>query len=332
MRSKQPIIEVKDLHVYFYTYAGIVKAINGVSFTVYKGEKFCMVGETGCGKTVISRALTNSIPKPGRIVKGEIIYYGWGKPINILEISEDKLREIRGKEIAYIVQDPTSALDPLYQIGYQISETMYDHGGVSSIKEGILRAVELLKNVLMPDPEKRVKNYPHELSGGQKQRAVISIGISNTPKLLIADEATSNLDVTVQAQLLELLKELVEKKGLTLYVITHDLGVVAEICERVAVLYAGNIVEIAPVEILFKEPAHPYTQALLKAVPNPLEEIKKLQSIPGTVPNLINPPSGCRFHPRCSFARPLCREREPLLVEVGHEHYVACWLHGGGRT
>ncbi len=324
---REPLIEVKDLYVYFYTYAGVVKAIEDMTFTIYKGEKFCMVGETGCGKSVTSRALANIVPSPGRIVKGKVIYYRDGKPINILELSEEQLREIRGKEIAYIVQDPSSALDPLYTIGYQIVETMIDHYTVKDWKEGYKKAVELLKEVLMPDPEQRIKNYPHELSGGQRQRAVISMGLSNMPRLLIADEPTSSLDVTVQAQLLELLRRLVREHGLTLLLITHDMGVVAEMCDRVAVLYAGNIVELAPVDEIFKNPKHPYTMGLLRAVPNPQADVEKLEPIPGTIPNLIYPPPGCRFHPRCPFARDVCKREKPPLVEISPGHYVRCWLH-----
>ncbi len=324
---REPLIEVKDLYVYFYTYAGVVKAIEDMTFTIYKGEKFCMVGETGCGKSVTSRALANIVPSPGRIVKGKVIYYRDGKPINILELSEEQLREIRGKEIAYIVQDPSSALDPLYTIGYQIVETMIDHYTVKDWKEGYKKAVELLREVLMPDPEQRIKNYPHELSGGQRQRAVISMGLSNMPRLLIADEPTSSLDVTVQAQLLELLRRLVREHGLTLLLITHDMGVVAEMCDRVAVLYAGNIVELAPVDEIFKNPKHPYTMGLLRAVPNPQADVEKLEPIPGTIPNLIYPPPGCRFHPRCPFARDVCKREKPPLVEISPGHYVRCWLH-----
>ena len=331
MNLEKPLIEVRDLYVNFYTYAGVVKAINGVTFTIHEGEKFCMVGETGCGKTVISRALTNIVPPPGRIAKGEIIYHrSNGEAVNILKLSNDELRKIRGKEISYIIQDPSSALDPLYQVGFQIGETMVDHGTVKDMKEAFSKAVKLLKNVLIPDPHKRVKNYPHELSGGQKQRAVISMGMSNVPRLLIADEPTSNLDVTVQAQLLELLKRLVEEGQLTLFLITHDMGVIAEMCDRVAVLYAGNIVELAPVDEIFKNPKHPYTIGLLKAVPNPQSNIERLEPIPGTIPNLINPPSGCRFHPRCPYVKDICREREPKLKEITHNHYVACWLYDRG--
>ncbi len=333
--GRKPIIEVKDLYVYFYTYAGIVKAIEDVSFTIYRGETFCLVGETGCGKTVVSRTLTNIVPPPGRIVKGEVLYHRDGEVINILDLPENKLREIRGKEIAYIIQDPSAALDPLYVVGYQIAETMMDHGTVRDKKEGFTRAVKLLREVLIPDPENRVKAYPHELSGGMRQRVVISMGLSNEPQLLIADEPTSYLDVTVQAQVLDLLRELKKRKGLTVLLITHDMGVVAEMCERVAVLYAGNIVEVAPVDELFKRPRHPYTVGLLRAVPNPLTEIEKLESIPGTVPNLITPPPGCRFHPRCPHATERCRREKPPLVRVGPSHYVRCWLYaekGGGEA
>ncbi len=323
---REPLIEVKNIYIYFYTYAGIVKAIEDVSFTIYKGETFCLVGETGCGKTVVSRALTNIVPPPGRIVKGQVLYHRDGKVVDILKLPEEELRKIRGNEIAYIIQDPSAALDPLYVVRYQIAETMMDHGRIKDWKEGFMRAIKLLKEVLIPEPEKRAKSYPHELSGGMKQRVVISMGLSNEPKLLIADEPTSFLDVTVQAQVLDLLKELKEKKGLTLLLITHDMGVVAEMCERVAVLYAGNLVEEAPVYELFRNPQHPYTMGLLRAVPNPLTEISKLEAIPGTVPNLINPPPGCRFHPRCPYAKDICKKEKPPLVEVSPGHKVACWL------
>jgi len=323
----RPLIEVRDLRIYFYTYAGVVKAVDGISFEIYEGETFCFVGETGCGKSITSRALTKLIEPPGRIVGGEILYYRDGKPINILSLSDEEIRRIRGKEIAYIFQDPAAALDPLYTIGYHIGETMIDHGTVSKWKEAFARAVQLLKEVAIPAPEQRVKSYPHELSGGMKQRAVISIGLSNEPRLLIADEPTSYLDVSVQAQILELLRELKRKKGLTLLLITHDMGVVAEMCDRVAVLYAGHIVEVGPVDRIFTNPLHPYTQALLRAVPNPLKRVLRLEPIQGTVPNLVNPPPGCRFHPRCPYAKRVCREERPRMVEVERNHRVACWLY-----
>ena len=323
----KPILEVRDLYVNFYTYAGIVKAIDGVSFTVCEGETFCLVGETGCGKTVTSRALTRLVPSPGRIVKGEVIYYTPYGKIDLLKLSEDKLREIRGKEIAYIFQDPAAALDPLYTIGYQVGETMVEHKTVKTWKEAFRKAVEVLRNVLLPDPEKRVKSYPHELSGGMKQRSVIGIGLSNQPRIVIADEPTSYLDVTIQAQIMDLLRKLKKERKLTIILITHNMGLVAEMCDRVAVMYAGNIVELGPVERIFKNPLHPYTRGLLKAVPNPLTKIEKLESIPGTVPNLIYPPPGCRFHPRCQYAMDICKREKPRLIEIEPGHYVACHLY-----
>ena len=327
MDACKPILEVRNLYVNFYTYAGVVKAIDGVSFTVCEGETFCLVGETGCGKTVTSRAITRLVPNPGRIEGGEILYYTPFGKINLLELPEDRLREIRGKEIAYIFQDPAAALDPLYTIGYQIAETMVEHKTVPKWKEALVRAIDVLRSVLMPDPEKRVKAYPHELSGGMKQRSVIGIGLSNQPRIIIADEPTSYLDVTIQAQIMDLLRKLKEDKRLTIILITHNMGLVAEMCDRVAVMYAGNIVELGTVEQIFKNPLHPYTKGLLKAVPNPLTRIEKLESIPGTVPNLIYPPPGCRFHPRCSYTMDICKREKPRLVEVEPGHSVACWLY-----
>ncbi len=324
----QPLVIVKDLRVYFYTYAGVVKAVDGVSFEILEGETFCLVGETGCGKSVTSRALTKLIDPPGRIVGGVVLYRTRdGKYVNMLELSEDELRNIRGREIAYVFQDPAAALDPLYTIGHHFVETMLDHGTIRKPREGIAKAVELLKEVAMPAPEVRVKNYPHELSGGMKQRAVIGIGLSNMPRLLVADEPTSYLDVSVQAQILELLRQLKEKHGLTLLLITHDMGVVAEMCDRVAVLYAGHLVEVGPVDKIFTNPLHPYTQALLRAVPNPTRRVLKLEPIPGNVPNLVNPPPGCRFHPRCPYAMDVCKRERPPMVSMEERHYVSCWLY-----
>ena len=323
----EPILQVRDLTVHFYTYAGIVKAIEKVSFDVYKGETFALVGETGCGKSVTSRALTQLIESPGRIVNGEVLYYSDKGPIDLLKLSEEEIREIRGNEIAYIFQDPHASLDPLYTVGYQIAEGMEVHERVKNIKEGIKKAVDILKSVLIPDPEKRVHNYPHELSGGMKQRVVIGTGIVNNPKILIADEPTTALDVTVQAQILDLINELKEKYRATVILITHNLGVVAETADRVGVMYAGKIVEIGSVDQIFRNPLHPYTKGLLKAVPNPMTRIERLEAIPGTVPNLITPPGGCRFHPRCPYATEVCKQKIPELVEIEDEHLVACHLY-----
>ncbi|ADT84489.1 ABC transporter ATP-binding protein [Thermococcus sp. SY098] len=324
----EPILQVRNLTVHFYTYAGIVKAIERVSFDVYRGETFALVGETGCGKSVTSRALTQLIESPGRIVEGEVLYHKEdGTVVDLLKLNEEQIREIRGNEIAYIFQDPHASLDPLYTVGYQIAEAMEVHGKVESIKEGIKKAVDILRSVLIPDPENRVKNYPHELSGGMKQRVVIGIGIANNPKILIADEPTTALDVTVQAQILDLINQLKEKYKATVILITHNLGVVAETADRVAVMYAGKIVEIGSVEQIFKNPLHPYTKGLLKAVPNPMTKIERLEAIPGTVPNLITPPSGCRFHPRCPFATEVCKRKVPELKEMEDGHFVACHLY-----
>ncbi|EEB74627.1 ABC transporter ATP-binding protein [Thermococcus sp. AM4] len=324
----EPVLEVRDLTVHFYTYAGIVKAIEGVSFDVYRGETFALVGETGCGKSVTSRALTQLIESPGRIVRGKVIYHREdGSEVDLLRLSEEEIREIRGKEIAYIFQDPHASLDPLYTVGYQIAEAMVVHKTVKDWKEGFRRAVDILKRVLIPDPENRVKNYPHELSGGMKQRVVIGIGVSNDPKILIADEPTTALDVTVQAQILDLMNKLKKEYNTTVILITHNMGVVAEMADRVAVMYAGKIVEIGSVDQIFKNPLHPYTKGLLRAVPNPLAKIERLEAIPGTVPNLITPPKGCRFHPRCPYATEICRKEVPKLKEIEPGHFVACHLY-----
>lgn len=324
------ILEVKNLDVRFYTYAGVVKAISNVSFYVKRGEVFCLVGETGCGKTVTSRAMTRLISAPGKIEKGEVIYYRDGEKINLLELPEEELNKIRGYEIAYIFQDPSASLDPLYTTGYQVVESIVAHSDMS-MKEAWKKAIDMLRLVLIPDPEARVKNYPHEMSGGMKQRVVISIALSNNPKVIIADEPTTNVDVTIQAQLLDLLRKLREKYGTTIILITHNMGVVAEMADRVAVMYAGKIIEVASVFEIFKNPAHPYTQGLLKAVPNPLIKIERLVHIPGTVPNLVFPPPGCRFHTRCPYAKDICKTKEPPEVEINKGHYVYCWLYAEKR-
>ena len=324
--NREVILKIRDLYVNFYTYAGVVKAINGVSLDVYEGEVLGLVGETGCGKTVTSRAITRLIPSPGRIEKGEIWYRKDGKWIDLLKLDDDELRKIRGDEISYIFQDPSSALDPLYTSGYQIAETMVVHDR-AEWDEAWKKAVELLKETLIPDAESRVRNYPHELSGGMKQRVVISIALSNDPRILIADEPTTNVDVTIQAELIDLLKELQKKKGTTIILITHNMGLIAEMSDRVAVMYAGNVVEIADVWTIFEDPLHPYTRGLLACVPDPLKRIERLEPIPGTIPNLIYPPPGCRFHPRCAHAMDICKKKRPPRVEVSSGHFVECWLY-----
>ncbi len=319
------LLRVEDLRVYFYTYAGVVKAVDGVSFTVRKGEVFSIVGETGCGKSVTARAITKLIKPPGRIIGGRVLFEGR----DLLKLSEKEIRRIRGKDIAYIYQDPSSSLDPLYTSGYQIAETITVHNPSTKLKNALKKAIEILRDVAIPDPVKRARNYPHELSGGMKQRVVIGISVSNKPKLIIADEPTTSLDVTVQAQVLDLLQELRKKYGTTIMLITHNLGVVAEVSDRVMVMYAGKVVEIADVYTLFTNPLHPYTRGLLSAVPNPLEKIDEIKPIPGFVPDMINIPRGCRFRPRCSYATQRCL-REPPLIEVKPGHLVSCWMYTGG--
>ncbi|MEM2007271.1 MAG: ABC transporter ATP-binding protein [Sulfolobales archaeon] len=325
MTSKH-VLKVVDLEVKFFTYAGVVHAVSGVSFEVFEGEVISLVGETGCGKTVTTRAITRLVDPPGRVTGGRALYRTKsGEIIDLLKMPDEDLRRIRGDEIAYVFQDPTSALDPLYTIGGHIVETVKAHRRAPA-KEILKHAVKLLAETLIPSPELRVKNYPHELSGGMRQRAVISIGLSNNPKLLIADEPTTNLDVTVQAQILDLLRELRSKYLMSLVLITHNLGIVAEMSDRIYVMYAGKIVEEGATEEIFYSPSHPYTSLLLRAVPNPVRKIEKLETIPGTVPSLVNPGPGCRFEPRCPYAMEKCAREEPPLVEVSRGHRAACWL------
>jgi peptide/nickel transport system ATP-binding protein len=321
------VLMVNNLTVKFYTYAGVVHAVSKVSFEVYKNEIVALVGETGSGKTVTTRAITRLIESPGRIEEGEMLFRRRNnKIVDLMKISDEEIRRIRGDEIAYIFQDPTSALDPLYTIGEHIDETIKDH---RFIDKKIIRkiSIDLLRKVGIPNPEIRIKNYPHEMSGGMRQRSVISISLSNEPVLLIADEPTTNLDVTIQAQILDLLKELVKERGMSMILITHNLGIVAEVADRVYIMYAGKIVESGDVYEIFSRPLHPYTQMLLRAVPNPLKKIIKLETIPGTIPSLIDPPSGCRFHPRCPFTKDICTKQEPPMIEAEKNHYVACWLY-----
>ncbi|MEM1560637.1 MAG: ABC transporter ATP-binding protein [Ignisphaera sp.] len=315
------ILEVEDLRVYFYTYNGVVRAVDGVSFEVYEGEAMCIVGETGCGKSVTARAITKMIRPPGRIVSGKVLFNG----IDIMKLREDELSKIRGQDITYIYQDPSAALDPLYTAGYHVAETITSHNTWIKIREALKRAIELFREILIPDPEARIKSYPHELSGGMKQRVVIATAVSNFPKLIIADEPTTALDVTIQAQILDLLKELRRKYNSSILMITHNLGIVAEVCDRVMVMYAGKVVEKAYTERLFENPFHPYTRGLLNAVPNPYKKVTRLETIPGSVPDMINIPEGCRFRPRCPYATNRCF-KEPDLVEVEDNHYVSCWL------
>jgi len=323
------LLKVEDLHTYFYTYEGVVKAVDGVSFEIKKGEIFGLVGETGCGKSVTALSIIGLIDEPGRIESGKIIFNGK----NLLELSEEERRKIRGKGITMIFQEPMTALNPVYTIGDQILEILLLHKyGIENIKKAPKElkekerknVVEMLKLVRMPDPERTIDSYPHELSGGMRQRAMIAMMLATQPALLIADEPTTALDVTVQAQILNILMDMKDKLGISILLITHDLGVVAEICDRVAVMYAGNIVEIGDVYSIFKKPLHPYTRGLMAAIPSMAEKKEELKYIKGSVPNLIYPPPGCRFHPRCEYAKDICKKEKPKLIEVEPDHWVAC--------
>lgn len=374
------VLKVRNLTVRFYTYAGVVKALQGINFDIKEGETFGLVGETGCGKSVTALSILRLVPSPGRIEDGEIIFRRNGSSDNILGLDEEELRRIRGNEISMIFQEPSDALNPVYTIGEQISESFYAHREEEIIKEVIIglekemdnsngfrkrilgvehslyqkmledsdswilkfaskipilnrykgrleeearkRSIEILEDVGIPDPEGVVNKYPFEMSGGMNQRAVISMALACRPKLLIADEPTSNIDVSIQGRILNLIDDIKEDFGVSVLHITHNLGVIAENCDRVGVMYAGEIVEVADVGELFSNPLHPYTKMLLGSVPSP--EKDRLPEVEGSVPDLVSPPSGCRFNPRCPWADKICEKSSPNLKEIGENHYVAC--------
>lgn len=321
---KKKILEVNNLRVHFKTYAGIVQAVRGVNFELYEGETLAIVGESGSGKSVTSNALMKLIPQPpGIYAGGEIIFDGR----NIIPLSEKEMLSIRGNEIAMIFQDPMTALNPTMRIGKQIMEVLLKHKKVNSKEAAKARSIELLNQVGIPFPEKRFKAYPHELSGGMRQRVVIAIALAANPKLLIADEPTTALDVTIQAQILELMKEIQKNSNTSIIFITHDLGVVANVADRVAVMYAGQIVEYGTVEDIFYNPKHPYTWGLLGSMPdlnNNTDEL--LRAIPGSPPNLIDPPKGCAFAPRNELALAIDFEEEPPMFQVSETHFAKTWL------
>ncbi|MCW3998190.1 MAG: ABC transporter ATP-binding protein [Candidatus Bathyarchaeota archaeon] len=313
------ILKIEQLKTYFYTWAGIVKAVDGVDIDVNEGETLGLVGESGSGKSVTALSIIRIVPSPGKIVEGKILYKGE----NLVEKKEKTLQNIRGKEIAYIFQDPATSLNPVFSIANQLIEVILRHQKISK-KEALEKAIELFRLVEIPDPEIKIWNYPHQLSGGMKQRMAIARALASQPNLLLADEPTTNLDVTIQAQILELMKNLRNKLGMSMILITHDMGVVADIADRITVLYAGRVCETADTKTIFYNPKHPYTQALLTAVPSLVLKTEKLTVIPGSIPNLIEPPSGCRFHPRCEYAQQGCKETIPDLIEIEPGHKVAC--------
>jgi oligopeptide/dipeptide ABC transporter ATP-binding protein len=326
----EALLKVQGLKTYFFLERGVVKAVDGVNFEIKKGEILGVVGETGCGKSVTALSIMRLILRPGKIVEGKIIFEGE----DLLKKSSEEMRKIRGTKIAMIFQDPHTSLDPVFTIGSQIAEPIELHQveeqHLMKIEEVPGKVMEMLKLVGIPDPEQRVTEYPHQFSGGMKQRAIIGMMLSCNPALLIADEPTTAVDVTIQAQILDLMRELRRKLGTSIVIITHNLGLIVEMCERVAVMYAGTIVEQADTGTLFENPAHPYTRALLAAVPKVGVERKELETIPGMVPSLIHPPPGCKFHPRCPHAMDVCRKKFPETVEVGKGHSVNCHLYCKG--
>jgi oligopeptide/dipeptide ABC transporter ATP-binding protein len=293
--------------------------VDGIDFQVGKDESVGLVGESGSGKTVTGLSVFRIVPQPGKIVSGSITFEGE----DLLKKSEVEMRKIRGRKISMTFQDPTTSLDPLYTVGDQLAEVIREHQKELSNKEAWEKATKLLELVRISEPSIRVKEYPHELSGGMKQRIAIARALASEPSLLFADEPTTNLDVTVQAQVLELIKDLRERQKMSLVMITHDMGIVAEMTQRVQVLYAGMVAEVGETHSLFKKPQHPYTEALLQAVPR-IDKRKELRVIPGNIPNLINPPNGCRFHPRCPYAKEICKEKIPPLELTDSDHIVGC--------
>ena len=324
--ENENLLEVHRLKTYFYTQDGVVKAVDGVDFSVRRGEVLGLVGESGCGKSVTSLSVLRLIGQPGRIVEGEIIFDGQ----DLLRLPESEMVHVRGNRISMIFQQPQSALNPVYRVGGQIAEVLEIHKNLKR-EAGAQRAVELLQMVGIPDADQRSMAFPHELSGGMAQRVMIAMALACAPELLIADEPTTALDVTIQAQILNLMRDLRSKTDTAIVLITHDLGVIAEMAERVAVMYAGRVVEEAEVETLFAHPLHPYTQGLIGSIPVLGDVKNRLEVIPGTVPNLVDLPPGCRFAPRCkarlAHKLQVCNQLEPELLPVAPQQTVRCWLY-----
>ena len=326
MSENETLVSLRDLQVSFFTDEGEVRAVNGVSYDLRAGQTLAVVGESGCGKSVTALSMLRLIPEPpGRIVGGQILFRGE----NLLEFSERRMRSIRGNDIAMIFQEPMTSLNPVYTIGDQIVEAVELHQKVKG-QVAWARAVEMLRLVGIADPAQRAKEYPHQMSGGMRQRVMIAMALACGPQLLIADEPTTALDVTIQAQILDLLKELQAESGMAVLLITHDLGIVAETADRVAIMYAGKIVEEADVRDLFANPRHPYTQGLFASLPKVGGKRGRLTTIEGQVPAATQFPPGCRFHPRCPHVMDVCRTEEPGVTMLGPGHRVSCWLHDGG--
>lgn len=340
-KDEQVILDVRDIYTYFRTESGVVKALDGVSFDIRKNEAVGIVGESGCGKTVTSRSILRILPKNGETVAGEIYYKG----VNLLDLTQDQMRTVRGREIALLFQDPLSSLNPVLSIREQMVDVIKLHRRVTEEREirkadgstEIVKvkrpvtdeeaaeiAIKMMKAVGIPEAENRFDDYPHQYSGGMRQRILIARALALQPNLLIADEPTTALDVTIQAQVLDIIQRMRKEFGLSLMLITHNLGVVAENTDRIHVFYGGRVVESGPTREIFKDPHHPYTIALLESIPSFTREKGKLATIPGSVPQLINPPKGCRFHPRCKYKTDICETR-PVMQKIGEDRYVACF-------
>ena len=321
MTEKDIVLEVKDLHTYFFNRRGVTKAVDGVSFSVREGETLGIVGESGCGKTMTALSLLRLIPKPAaRIVSGEILLDGE----DLVSLSDKDMRQVRGRKISMILQDPQTSLNPVFTIGNQLIEALGAHGK-NGRKEMLTKAMEALRNVRVAAPERRLDDYPHQMSGGMKQRVIGAIAVSASPKIIIADEPTTALDVTIQLQYLRLLKDIQAETGLAIIFITHDFGIVARMCDRVAVMYAGRIVEQADVRDLFNKPHHPYTQALMDSVPK-MDRTERLRAIDGQPPPLWDLPEGCRFASRCENVKDVCLNGYPGTTMHENNHSVSCWM------
>jgi len=318
------MLSVQDLKTHFFTEKGVVKAVDGISFSLDYGDTLGIVGESGCGKSITARSLMRLVPPPnGRIVSGQVLLDGR----DLLKLSKEQMRKIRGLEISMIFQDPMTSLNPVFQVGDQLSEAIRLHQNISK-KESWNESIEMLKKVGIPSPEQRVTNFPHQLSGGMRQRVMIAMALSCKPKLLIADEPTTALDVTIQAQIMFLLNELKRQTGSSIILITHDMGIIAEMTQKVLVMYAGRIVESAEVKRLFECHYHPYTEGLLRSIPRLDSRSRgKLSVIPGTVPSMLSLPQGCKFSNRCTKSFGKCRESEPELYRIDENHHVRCWLY-----
>ena len=317
---KNPLLEVRSLTTQFFTEDGVVRAVEDVSFEIFPGEILSLVGESGCGKSVTGLSLLRLIPiPPGKIVSGELLFDGR----DLMELEEKEMERVRGNDISMVFQEPMTSLNPVFTIGNQIVEALQLHQNLDK-KEARKKAIEMLGRVRIPSPEVRIDSYPHQLSGGMRQRAMIAMALSCQPKLLIADEPTTALDVTIQAQVLRLLKEIQGEMGMAVMLITHDLGVVAEIADRVAVMYAGRIVETGPIEAIFGEMRHPYTKGLWESIPQLKEKRRRLNAITGQVPDPMNLPVGCKFHPRCYLMIDDCKKEEPPLYPVNGNHFSRC--------